>query len=94
MTTMTRHPDIVHHASCTASAIAKHEAAWDAWGRASTAAEVAIARDLSRTAAVASCPSARWLEELDAACIDAEADHAVDLHAQAIALLRAPRAER
>lgn len=75
------------------SAIAQHEAARTAWGRASTAAEVGIARDLSRAAAVASCPSATWLEELDAACIDAEAEHAADLHAQAITLLAATRAE-
>lgn len=80
-------------ATSAASAIAKHQAAQAAWGRASTAAEVSIARDLSRAAVVASCPSATWLEELDAACIDAEAEHAADLHAQAITLLRTMRAE-
>jgi hypothetical protein len=83
----------LHPAAQPASAMAQHDAARVAWGGASTAAEVTIARDLSRAAVVASCPSAAWLEELDAACIDAEAEHAADLHAQAIALLRATRAE-
>jgi len=86
---------IVAHAApaACAAAIAAHEAARTAWGRASTAAEVGIARDLSRASVVASCPSAAWLEELNAALIDAEAEHAADLHAQAITLLRAMRAE-
>jgi hypothetical protein len=77
----------------TASAIVHHVAAQTAWELASTAAQVGIARDLSRAAVVASCPGAAWLEQLDAACIDAEAEHAADLHAQAITLLRATRDE-
>lgn len=83
----------LRRATTAATAIAQHQAAQEAWGRASTAPEVGIARDLSRAAGVASCPSAAWLEELDAACIDAEAEHAADLHAHAITLLRATRAE-
>jgi len=89
MTDMTTSPT----APQTAAAITPHEAARDAWGRASTAAAVGIARDLSWAAVVASSPSAAWLEELDAACIDAEAEHAADLHDQAITLLRATRDE-
>lgn len=65
-------------------AIAQHRAAREAWGRASTAEGVGIARALSRAAVAASCPGPEWLEALDAACIDAEAEHAADLHAEAI----------
>lgn len=88
MTTISLDP-----AARTASAIVQHVAAQTAWELASTAAEVAIARDLSRAAVVASCPSAAWLEQLDAALIDAEAEHAAELHTQAIILLRAARAD-
>jgi hypothetical protein len=78
----------------TTFAIVHHVAAQTAWELASTATQVGIARDLSRAAVAASCPSAAWLEELDAALIDAEAEHVADLHAQAITLLHATRAER
>lgn len=82
-----------HPAGPTPRAIIHHVAAQTAWELASTAAEVAIARDLSRAAVAASCPSAAWLEQLDAALIDAEAEHAAELHTHAIILLRAARAE-
>jgi hypothetical protein len=70
-------------------AVAQHEDAQAAWARASTAVDVALARGLSRSAAALYAIDQAWLEELDAACIDAEAEHAFDLHAQAVAALRA-----
>jgi len=69
-------------------AVTAHEAAGAAWGVAKTADDVAAARSLSRAAALLASIDADWLEELDAACIDAEARHAADLHAQAAARLR------
>lgn len=70
------------------AAVAAHEAARAAWLGATTAADVTAARDLSRGAALLALIDEEWLEQLDAACIDAEARHAADLHAQASAHLR------
>jgi hypothetical protein len=66
-----------------ADAIAAHEAARAAWAGATTAADVMAARGLSRAAMLLAAMDTAWLEQLDAACIDAEAEHAADLHAQA-----------
>jgi hypothetical protein len=73
-------------------AVVQHEAAYTAWASATSAADIAAARALSRAAVIAAAIDADWLEELDAACIDTEAEHAAELHAQAIAIIRAKNA--
>lgn len=85
----TTQPGHVRQVVGAALAIARHEAARNAWLRATTSFGVGVARDLSRAAASATDIDAAWLEELEAACIDAEAEHAADLHTQAINTLSA-----
>lgn len=71
------------------AAVEAHVAASAAWERTSTAEDVRVARRLSRAAVLVANIDASWLEELDAACIDCEAEHAADLHQQAADRLRA-----
>lgn len=85
----TTEPGLVRPVVGKAAAIARHEAARSAWLLATTSFEVGVARDLSRAAASAARIDAAWREELEAACIDAEAAHAADLHAQAVTTLSA-----
>jgi hypothetical protein len=70
------------------AAVEAHEAARAAWDRTSTAADVTAARRLSRAAVRMACIDAFWMEELNAACLDCETEHAADLHAQAADHLR------
>jgi len=70
------------------AAVDAHEAARAAWDRTSTADDVMVARRLSRAAVVLASMDAEWLEQLDAAILDCEIEHAADLHAEAAARLQ------
>jgi hypothetical protein len=70
------------------AAVAAHEAASTAWARTATEVDVMVARRLSRAAVVLASMDADWLEQLHAATLDCEIEHAADLHAEAAARLR------
>ncbi len=70
------------------AAVEAHEAASAAWDRASNEVDVMVARRLSRAAVVLASMDSDWLEQLHAAMLDCEVEHAADLHAEAAARLR------
>lgn len=70
------------------AAVEAHEAASAAWARTATEVDVMVARRLSRAAVVLASMDADWLEQLNAAMLDCEIEHAADLHAEAAARLR------
>ncbi len=70
------------------AAVEAHEAASAAWARTSTEEDVMMARRLSRAAVVLASMDAEWLEQLHAATLDCEIEHAADLHAEAAARLQ------
>lgn len=70
------------------AAVEAHEAARAAWDRAATPEDVMVARRLSRAAVVLASMDAEWLEQLHAATLDCEIEHAADLHAEAASRLR------
>ncbi|MBR7617965.1 hypothetical protein JKL49_01075 [Phenylobacterium sp. 20VBR1] len=70
------------------AAVEAHEAACAAWGRAAAPEDVIVARRLSRAAVVLASMDADWLEQLHAATLDCEVEHAADLHAEAAARLQ------
>jgi len=69
------------------AAVEAHEAARAAWDRTSTAEDVMVARRASRAAVVLASMDGWWLEQLHAAMLDCEIEHAADLHAEAAARL-------